>query len=308
MDDFDTWLTGGGGSGSFPSASLNSDLKLFIKTNEGIPHFYSNYIGFMDGKLKFAMIRAVTHAEKGEPHKTLNPVYEDWMDLMDNTNKASGSGMNKGTMTAAFDFTWMRSELEFYKTAQTGIIMSMTFAFIILNISTLNVIISIFSITCIALIVISVVAMMELLGWEFGVAESLAVVILIGFSVDYVVHLANHYVEAPYKEKKKRIQHALSEIGVSIFSGAITTILSGLALFFCTVTMFTKFAVLICATILLSLFMSFGLFSAFCHACGPSGTCGDLKYWVVRPIQNKIKQLIQKIKDKRKEKLENQLS
>ena len=83
--------------------------------------------------------------------------------------------------------------------------MSMIFAFIILNLSTMNIIISIFSITCIALIVISVVAIMELLGWEFGVAESIAVVILIGFSVDYVVHLANHFVEAPYKERKKRI-------------------------------------------------------------------------------------------------------
>lgn len=41
-------------------------------------------------------------------------------------------------------------------------------------------------------------------GWEFGVAESITVVILIGFSVDYVVHLANHYVESSYDDKFTR--------------------------------------------------------------------------------------------------------
>ena len=107
------------------------------------------------------------------------------------------------------------------------------------------------------------------MGWEFGIAESVAVVILIGFSVDYVVHLANHYVEAPYKDRKRRIQHALSDIGVSIFSGAITTMISGFALILCKIILFNKFALMIVCTIMFSLFMSFGLFAAFCHACGP---------------------------------------
>ena len=177
-------------------------------------------------------------------------------------------------------------------------IISMIFAFIILNLSTMNILISIFSITCILFIVTSVVAMMQLLGWEYGVAESIAVVVLIGFSVDYVVHLANHYVEAPFKDRKRRIKHALSEIGVSIFSGAATTILSGLALIFCKISVFNKFAVLIVATILLSLFMSFGLFSALCHAFGPQNNCGDLKYWIVRPIKNLCKKLWFKITKK----------
>ena len=33
IEDFETWLSGGGGTGSFPSSNLNSDLALFIKTN-----------------------------------------------------------------------------------------------------------------------------------------------------------------------------------------------------------------------------------------------------------------------------------
>ena len=117
IDDFETWLTGGGGSGSFPSGSLNSDLDLFIKANEGLPHFYKNYIGFIDGKLKFTMIRALSQGVPLDPHKNLNPIYEDWVDEMDSINSASGSGLNEGVMTGAEYFVWMRTEEEFFKTA-----------------------------------------------------------------------------------------------------------------------------------------------------------------------------------------------
>lgn len=46
---------------------------------------------------------------------------------------------------------------------------------------------------------------MEMNGWELGVAESIAIVILIGMSVDYVVHLANHYVESMFPDKHRKM-------------------------------------------------------------------------------------------------------
>eukprot|EP01044_Picomonas_judraskeda_P025357 COSAG03_NODE_7322_length_934_cov_2.558084_2_plen_97_part_00 len=41
-----------------------------------------------------------------------------------------------------------------------------------------------------------ILGMMNLLGWELGVIESVSITVLVGLSVDYVVHLANSYVEA----------------------------------------------------------------------------------------------------------------
>lgn len=82
---------------------------------------------------------------------------------------------------------------------------SLGFAFIVLLLTTLNIVVTIYSIISIACIVLSVVAVMFFCGWELGVIESITIVILIGFSVDYVVHLANHYVESSFSEKYKRI-------------------------------------------------------------------------------------------------------
>lgn len=102
-----------------------------------------------------------------------------------------------------------------------------------------------------------------------GIAESITVVILIGFSVDYVVHLANHYVESSYNDRYNRTKEALQEIGISIVSGAITTLGSGIFLFFATVSIFTKFAVLIVSTISFSLLFSLLFFISMMHAFGP---------------------------------------
>jgi len=158
----------------------------------------------------------------------------------------------------------------------------------------MNVVIAIYSIVSICGIVISVVCVMELNGWEFGVAESIAVVVLIGFSVDYVVHLANHYVESAFTKRDRRIGHALKEMGVSILSGAVTTILSGSVLILCVTILFDKFAIIIVSTIFFSLVMSLGLFSSLCHLMGPNDHFGDLRYWIIRPLKNLIKKIFAK--------------
>lgn len=68
----------------------------------------------------------------------------------------------------------------------------------------MNILVSLYSVLSISCIVACVVAVMELSGWSLGITESIAVVVLIGMSVDYVVHLANHYVESSYDDKYSR--------------------------------------------------------------------------------------------------------
>ena len=41
---------------------------------------------------------------------------------------------------------------------------------------------------------LSVLTIIVLKGWEMGISESIAIELIIGLSVDYVVHLAAHFV------------------------------------------------------------------------------------------------------------------
>lgn len=63
------------------------------------------------------------------------------------------------------------------------------------------------------------------------IPESVAGVILIGFSVDYCVHLAHAYMESGATSRQERVQDAVTCMGISITAGAATTFMAGVFLF-----------------------------------------------------------------------------
>jgi protein dispatched 1 len=125
----------------------------------------------------------------------------------------------------------MPSERAFVSSAIQGIIIAMAFAYIVLLIATRNIIQASLSLLCVIFIVVSVVAIMHMQGWQLGVSESISVVILIGFSVDYVIHLSADYMHSSFESRHDKMKQAFSEMGVSILSGTITTFGSGAFLF-----------------------------------------------------------------------------
>jgi len=295
-------------NGGTPVAQVNfyTELETYLATTKGQNQYSDSQIGYIDGKLYFMRIIALASDQPFQGYKKLEPVYDKWEALKDTNNKASLDGIKNSYQTAGIHWAYLATEKEFVNGAIQGTFISLTFAFIILIISTLNIVTATYSILSIAGIVISVVSLMEILGWSLGIIESIAIVILIGFSVDYAVHLANHYVESVYEDKYRRMQDALSSMGISIFSGAITTIGSGIFLFAATIVFFQKFAVLIVSTIIFSLFFSLVFFSALNHLIGPQKKFGNLKYYVFSPMlkwsRNKFKECTKKQhKDERKE-------
>jgi protein dispatched 1 len=114
------------------------------------------------------------------------------------------------------------------------------------------------------------------LGWEIGVSESLAMVILIGFSVDYVVHLSSDYVHSAHQSRHDKMQQSYREMGISILSGCVTTFGSGVFLFGGKLVTFNKFAIMITSTVTISFLVSMLLFGAIMHAIGPQDGFGDI--------------------------------
>lgn len=100
----------------------------------------------------------------------------------------------------------MPTELAFMSSAFRGMAIATIFAFIILLMATKNIFQSIISLLCVAEIIVSVLCIMQILGWEIGVSESIAMVILIGFSVDYVVHLSADYIHSAHKSRNEKMK------------------------------------------------------------------------------------------------------
>lgn len=135
-----------------------------------------------------------------------------------------------------------------------------------------------------------------LVGWGLGLIEGILCVLVVGFSVDYTVHLTDSYMESKchtrYEKVHRRrsrshhyrylsvtftlpvhylyiiftlpvhylyitftlqVQDALSITGVSVVSGAISTLGASIPMLFATITFFTKFGIFMLLTIVLSL-------------------------------------------------------
>lgn len=112
-------------------------------------------------------------------------------------------------------------------------IIALVFSFVILVIATRNVIQASISLACVAFVIVSVIGVMNMMGWELGEVESLAIVANIGLSVDYIVHLAADYTHSREETRSDKMRQAYRQMGVSILSGAITTMGCGVLLTVC---------------------------------------------------------------------------
>ena len=171
-------------------------------------------------------------------------------------------------------WTGIPTEKAFVKGAFQGIISSICFSFLILMIVTRNFITSFVSIFCVTVIILSLVTFMYWNGQQFGQDESIAVVMLIGFAVDYVLHLGTDFMHSQANTRYEKMRQSFREMGVSISSGCATTFLCGGVLFFVKIMFFQKFAFVICLTALMAYVMAMFGFGAIMHTIGPErGFC-----------------------------------
>jgi len=159
----------------------------------------------------------------------------------------------------------------FYQSTIQGIAITMIFSFGILLVATQDITISLVALLCISLVILTVVCIMVLMGWELGISESCGIVIAIGLSVDYIVHLAGDYAHSMLQLRSEKMDQSYRNMGVSIISGSITTFGSAIFLFGGDLSLYNKFAVIISSTVAISFMVSMFLFGAICHAIGPEG-------------------------------------
>ena len=80
------------------------------------------------------------------------------------------------------------------------------FALIVLIIATKNIIQATVSLLCVGVVIVSVLAVMKLQGWEIGIFESVNIVILIGFAIDYIVHLSTTYMHSAHLTRSLKMK------------------------------------------------------------------------------------------------------
>ena len=108
--------------------------------------------------------------------------------------------------------------------AWTTVAISMTITAVALLAFTQNIVITALATGTIGLIVLWVCGLMGMYGWDLDPYIATCVTILVGFSVDYVVHMAISYNESKTNSREEKVAEAVCLMGISVTAGALSTV------------------------------------------------------------------------------------
>jgi hypothetical protein len=282
LEDFKDWNNGvlPVGDAFLPLLKQFRNEHPFQYGSEALQSNYFQDIGIISGSLKYATIRIRSTLQTEQAFGKGMPVRKLVADFAEKIQGDMPKGMKSFMYHAEGTFAEYDLGEELLAGFFSGCAIAGPIAFLALLLSTKNIITSLYAVFCVASVVACVLGFCKsALGWSLGIGEAIAGVIVIGYSVDYVVHLAHMYCEAGhhgYSTRESRCTFAISNMGSTVFAGAITTAGSAVIMFICFLSFFIKMAILICITIMYSFIFSLGLFMALMWTVGPQGNVGDL--------------------------------
>jgi hypothetical protein len=260
-----------------PGSDVHRYLREFVNSVYGKE--YKDHVGFTQGGLKVSFIAAKFYTELSRElaaddawHWVEN--WDDWMEDMN--NKYSGSGTGQMFHTSEL---WVRAETEKRLIVSTLICaaVSVVFALVMTSIFLWNVILSVYLIFGIVSVIICLAAtMFGVIGWKFGAVEAIGLIVFVGFSVDYSLHMAESYHQSTAHKSVDKVKEGIRRTGGAVFASAVTSALSGFPILFCQIQVFLKFGVVIVLNTALSLFFSLCFLCSLLIMIGPQGRTGSL--------------------------------
>jgi len=262
--------------GTFPvnQSDFNDLFAVFLMSEFGVRTIENAVAGLIDGVVSYIALKIPVDLYSLAAGTEKKPVYTAWVNMKNNLNTFAPAGVNKAVLTCAMsEWSWMRTQEALVRGAWNGICVALPTAFLAILIFTRNLIISLFAIVTIIEIMLTISIVIVFMGWELGIVETISLVIIIGFSVDYVVHLGHSYWEARHNKKDRigRAKIALMTMGGTVSMGAITTFFGGLPLIFTEIVIFIKMGTLMVCTVSFAWFWSLCLFVPLLMVFGPQG-------------------------------------
>merc|ERR1719419_1956302 len=121
-----------------------------------------------------------------------------------------------------------------------------------------------------------------MLGYRLGVVEAVIYIMVVGMSVDYVVHLAEAYLHSGEVLRVHAARRMLGIVGISVISGAVSTCGGIMFLIFSYNQFFFKFGLNIFFLMVMASLYALVGFTAAMSSFGPEGPQGNTTicyYW-----------------------------
>ncbi|XP_074657388.1 protein dispatched homolog 1-like [Tubulanus polymorphus] len=197
------------------------------------------------------------------------PLMQKWENFMQKQLKTMPADLQNGFQCTRFIWHWLKVQQSLFYNALIGIGIGLGLAVPVILFATQNVLLTFISFLTLAGITVCVCGMIPLLGWKLGVLESLNMCLVVGLSIDYCVHLAEGYHHSLFRQRLHRLRDTLERVGVSVLSGAATTLGASVFMLFAKIQFFVQFGIFMFCTIGFSILFSLFFFVSLLAIFGP---------------------------------------
>mmetsp|Transcript_7578 Transcript_7578/g.11037 ORF Transcript_7578/g.11037 Transcript_7578/m.11037 type:complete len:1056 (+) Transcript_7578:163-3330(+) len=244
------------------SDNLTTTMEAFVSKRacepdgQSVRNYYQNIMGWDGSGLRYAGISiesSILNERRVLAEDTVRVHYDKFIQVAEKFDENVGKACKTKTIMTDLDqkFVFMNNQRIYRTSAVSSSMIGVLVSFVVIFIATRKLHLAFFATVSIFSVLISVIGAVTIAGWTLGVIEAILFGILAGFSVDYVIHLAHAYSHAE-GDVEERVMAAYAEMGTSVFSGMLTSVVASIPLFFCTLTFFAKFGTFLCLTILFS--------------------------------------------------------
>jgi hypothetical protein len=229
------------------------------------------------GALKYAFVSMNSTLDlKAMPYQQIVPHYDDWEAFVE-----ENKGPLQGIWQTCSMWGWMVTQREILTAVFQSIGACLALAWLILCVATTNWIMASIALMCIFVILFLCGGVLAISGYALGIFEAIGLIIVVGLAVDYSVHICHSYNETRFIKGEAatrflKTQHALTEMGISVVSGAATTFLASLFLVAASFAFYYIFGIFMLMTVIFSLLVSLTMLPALLCILGPEGERGDI--------------------------------
>lgn len=231
-------------------------------------------------KIRIVRSKFQSRVRYNDPYETLDAEWRSIEAWMTTTTTTSNSTTTR-PFFSSFAFLWYDINGRMLSTAFGAAGVALGAAAIVVLVDSRSLVLTAFAAVTITYVLVSVTAALVAVGWSLGFLESICFAILIGVSVDFVIHFCHAYSSADDVNERgrsvvftvargERTKRALIRMGPSVLAAAATTMAAAVAMLFCAITFFQKFALVLFMTVVQASIGSFVIFLTLTDCFGPS--------------------------------------
>ena len=149
--------------------------------------------------------------------------------------------------------------------------LSLGMAFVVMLVTSRNLLICFYAILTITLAIASTVASIVLLGWKLNIIESITVSLAVGLSIDFTIHYGVAYRLSSEYHSKSRVNEAFRRVGGAVGMAALTTFVAGASVMPSRVLPYIKLGTFLMLCMVFSWTYATFFFQSLCRIIGPRG-------------------------------------